>query len=86
MLVVEAQDEFTNISEDEIYRELKKETDTPVGKEVARLIDLYMANFTEHVHKVGAIPDSVLSYKPDVAIERIALDLVKTEIKKALNQ
>ena len=87
MTPVSTMPEFKDISEDEVQAALDDPNpDNPIAVELARLMDGYMANFTEHVEKIGHIPPSILRSTGDYPIESVAMQLTSDAIREAMEE
>lgn len=79
--------QFTHLTEAEVMAALADpDPANPVACEVARLIELYTANFRAHVERLGRIPADILHVSPDSAIEAVAMRLTTDTIRDSLNR
>lgn len=58
--------------------------DNPVVAEVARLISEYTNRFDEYCNEYEELPEGVLAYEPDTAIERVAFEIFTDAVHDAL--
>lgn len=56
----------------------------PVVAEVARLISEYTSRFDEYCNEYEELPEEVLAYEPDTAIERVAFEIFTDAVHDAL--
>lgn len=56
----------------------------PVVAEVARLISEYTGRFDEYCERYEELPEEVLNYEPESAIERIAFEIFTDAVHDAL--
>ena len=85
MTPVSTMPEFEDISEDEVQAALDDPNpDNPIAVELARLMEGYIANFTEHVEKIGHIPPSILRSTGSCPIESVAMQLTSDIIRDAM--
>lgn len=86
-MIVEPKPEFQALDEATILAALDDpDPENPIAKEVARLVTGYTENFKRHVERLGYMPASVLHVKPQSAIEGVAMRLVTSTIKAAVNK
>ena len=87
MTPVSTMPEFEDISEDEVQAALDDPNpDNPIAVELARLMEGYMANFTEHVEQLGYMPTSILRSTGDYPIESVAMQLTSDAIREAMEE
>lgn len=56
----------------------------PVVAEVARLIGEYTRRFDEYCNEYDELPEKILDYEPDTAIERVAFEIFTDAVHDAL--
>ena len=98
---VKAGTEFLNMGEEEILAALDRfeeaeaekdehlqdgEPEDPVVREVGRLISEYTARFDDYCANSEEIPDTVFTYEPQTAIERIAYGIFTDAVHDALQE
>ena len=93
---VKAGADFLNLSEEEIlaaldrYEESDESEDDgpedPIVREVGRLISEYTARFDDYCEHSEEIPESVFTYEPEPAIERIAYGIFTDAVHDALQE
>jgi hypothetical protein len=77
--------EFRNLTEREVRAALADpDPNNQVSQAVAQLIKAYTANFATQVERTGGMPESILRLKGASPIEEVAMQLVTTEIRKAV--
>lgn len=87
MKIVEVSQEFHALSQDDVMDALEDiNPDNPIAVEIARLMQGYMQNFTEHVEKIGHIPPSILRSTGSCPIETIAMELTSDAIREAMEE
>ena len=85
MTPVHTKSEFVDFSESEVFDALNDENpDNPIAVEIARLMQGYMKNFTEHVEKIGNVPPSILRSTGSCPIESVAMQLTSDIIRDAM--
>ncbi len=98
---VKAGTKFLNMGEEEILAALDRfeeaeaekdehlqdgEPEDPVVREVGRLISEYTARFDDYCANSEEIPDTVFTYEPQTAIERIAYGIFTDAVHDALQE
>ena len=58
----------------------------PVVAEVARWIGEYTNRFDEYCNEYEELPEEVLAYEPDTAIERVAFEIFTDAVHDALQE
>lgn len=90
--------EFATLSEEEIFKALdacetqygdgnddaELPVSDPVVTEVARLISEYTRRFDEYCNEYDELPEKILDYEPDTAIERVAFEIFTDAVHDAL--
>lgn len=84
MIVVEPMPQFAALTKDEVLAALDDpDKQNPICQELSRLIAGYTANFSEHVKRIGYIPDTILRVRPSCPIEAVAMQLTTDNIRSA---
>jgi len=87
MKIVEVNREFRETTDEEINTALADESpDNPIAHEFARLIAAYGENITEHVNKIGHIPDDLLRFKGGCPMEERAMQLVAEQLRQVMQE
>ena len=83
MKIVEVNPEFQDTTDEEIDEALADPSpENPVAHELSRLITGYGENLTEHINKIGHIPESILRVRGSCPIEKRAMALVTAELRE----